>query len=256
MLRTLHLTLFLIVVCGSAFSQGSYRLQGIADPANGHFRQTPDGGYLLSGSYGQSGQFAGMMVVKMAADYSVEWSKVLQSDNGHLDYGIDAIPTPDGGYAVLGATDVEPWKNPVLAKMDYCLIKLDAQGSIQWGKRYGGHRTDLPYELSLTDNGGFLISGYASRGTDVLGNPKPYLVKVDSLGEMEWSFLQQNFSFNITLALLAHPSFQMKGIPTQDGGYFYAISSGEQGFFVKLDSNGQVIWQKSTPMGGSWMGGE
>jgi hypothetical protein len=252
----LQILLALFLCLGQAQAQGSYRLLGIADPSNGHFRQTPDGGYLLSGSYAQGGQNAGMVAVKLDGDFQVQWSKVLQSSNGHLDYGIDAIPTPDGGYAVLGAVDTEPWNNPILAKMDYCLIKLDAAGDIQWAKRYGGNRTDLPYELSLTQDGGFFISGYASRGTDALGNPKPYLVKTDAAGNLEWSFLQQNFAFNITLALLAHPSFQMKGIPTQDGGYCYAVSTGETGFVVKLDQAGQVAWKKSLPMGGSAMGGE
>ena len=230
--------------------------RGAADPTAGHIRPTADGGYLLSGSFANSSGAAGMLVMKVDGSFQTEWTQVLQSSNDHLDYGIDAISTADGGYLVLGAYDTEIWKAPLLAKLDYCLVKLDAQGQIQWAKRYGGSRTDLPYELQATSDGGYLVSGYSSQGTDALGNPQPFLLKVDASGSIVWSRLQRAFAFNITMALLAHPSFQMKAIETADGGVFYGISSGEWGYLVKLDANGAVLWQAQIPMGGGVMGGD
>jgi hypothetical protein len=197
-----------------------------------------------------------MCVVKLDGQFQVQWSKVLQSSDGHLDYAIDAVPTPDGGFALLGAYDTQPWSSPVLAKLDYALLKFDAQGALQWAKRYGGSRTDLPYALHITPDSGFLLSGYTSQGTDLLGNPNPLILKLDAAGNVIWSAWQRNFTYNLAFALLAHPSFQMKAIPTQDGGYFYAISSGEWGYFVKLDAAGGIVWQQQCPMGGAIMGGE
>ncbi|GAB4413867.1 MAG: hypothetical protein OHK0039_21210 [Bacteroidia bacterium] len=229
---------------------------GIGDPAAGHVRQTPDGGYLLSGSYGQGSQAAGICVIKTDAFFQVEWSKIYQSSDNHLDYGIDAIATPDGGYAVLGTYDTEPWNAPLLAKLDYVLLKLDATGAVQWARRYGGSRSDLPFELALTADGGFLLSGYSSQGTDALGIPKPFILRTDANGQVLSSTLQTNFAFNLVVALLARPSFQMKAIETRDGGTVYALSSGEWGYFVKLNADGSIRWQRQIPMGGSALGGE
>lgn len=230
--------------------------QGVADPVSGHIRPTADGGYILSGSYASGGTQAGMLLAKTDADFQVQWSEVLQSSNGHLDYGIDAIETSDGGFLVLGAYDTEIWKAPLLAKLDYCLVKTDAQGNIQWAKRYGGGRTDIPYELSETADGNYIITGYSSQGTSALGNPQPFLLKVTPDGSIIWSRLQRAFAFNITTALAAHPSFTMKSIQTSDGGTFYGISTGELAWLVKMDANGQILWQQKANMGGSVMGGD
>lgn len=230
--------------------------QGVSGPGAGHIRPTTDGGYLLSGSYALESGFAGMLVLKVDGNFQPVWSRVLQSTADHLDYGIDAIETSDGGVLVLGAYDTEIWKAPLLAKLDYCLVKLDNQGQIQWAKRYGSSRTDLPYELSQMADGSYLVSGYSSQGTSGLGNPQPWLIRVDGNGTLLWSHLQTNFTFNIATALLAHPSFQMKAIPTADGGLFYAISSGEWGYLVKWNSQGQIQWQRQLPMGGGIMGGD
>lgn len=229
---------------------------GISDPTTGHIRKTNDGGYLLSGSFGNSGNNAGMLVMKTDGDFQEEWSQVLHSSNDHLDYGIDAIETSDGGYLVLGAYDTEIWKSPLLSKLDYCLVKLDLQGQILWAKRYGGGRTDLPYELSETADGNYLVTGYSSQGTSALGNPQPFLLKVDSAGSIIWSRLQRSFTFNINTALLAHPSFQMKSVQTADGGTFYGISGGELAWFIKMDANGNILWQQKADMGGGVMGGD
>ncbi len=232
------------------------RFIGVSDPTAGHIRRTPDGGYLLSGTYGVKGANAGMLVMKTDGNFQEQWTNVLQSSNGHLDYGIDAIATADGGYLVLGAYDTEIWKAPLLAKLDYCLVKLDAQGEVDWAKRYGASRTDLPYELVETNDGGYLVSGYSSQGSDLLGNPQPFLLKVNANGDLLWSRLQRNFSFNIAMALLARPSFQMKAIETQDGGVFYGISAGEWAYLVKMSANGSILWQSQLPMGGGIMGGD
>ncbi len=238
-------------------SQDIFRqFQGVADPTAGHIRPTADGGYILSGSFAAGGPNAGMLLMKTDDAYDIEWAQVLQSSADHLDYGIDALQTADGGYLVLGAYDTEIWKAPLLAKLDYCLVKTDALGQVQWAKRYGGGRTDVPYEVSETADGHFVITGYSSQGTSGLGNPQPFLLKVDSNGNIIWSRLQRAFPFNITAALLAHPSFQMKSIQTADGGTVYAISGGEHAWMVKLDANGTQLWAKRAPMGGGVMGGD
>lgn len=256
--KILKLTLAIILLLpGYLTAQNLLKqFQGIGDPTAGHVRKTSDGGYILSGTFGIGGTYAGMLVMKTDGDFQEEWSQVLQSSDDHLDYGIDAIETADGGYLVLGAYDTEIWKSPILSKLDYCLIKLDSQGQIVWAKRYGGGRTDLPYELSETADGNYIVTGYSSQGSSGLGNPQPFLLKVDPSGTIIWSRLQRAFTFNIATALLAHPSFQMKSIQTADGGTFYGISGGELAWFIKMDSNGDILWQYKAPMGGGVMGGD
>ncbi len=100
--------------------------------------QTFDGGYILTGAtesndgdVGSNNGSRDFWVVKIDSLGSIEWE---QNYGGfYWDFPESIKQTPDLGYVVLGITRIS---NSV--KLDYQVYKLDANGNIEWQKRYGG----------------------------------------------------------------------------------------------------------------------
>lgn len=127
------------------------------------------------------------------------------------------ITTADGGFAVLGFSnstngDLEGKALPV---NDYWLLKLDAEGELDWSKTYGGSKDDRGQSLVQTQDGGYALTGYAmSDDGDASVNKgfhDNWVVKVDGQGEIEWErsygFSGHDHSYDI--------------LDTGDGGFFF-----------------------------------
>ncbi|MCK5020640.1 MAG: right-handed parallel beta-helix repeat-containing protein, partial [Candidatus Peribacteraceae bacterium] len=63
--------------------------------------------------------------------------------------------TSDGGYIVTGST-----KSYTEGSEDIWVLKLDANGTIEWQKNYGNSSSDLSMEIQETTDGGFIIGGW------------------------------------------------------------------------------------------------
>ncbi len=130
-----------------------------------------------------------------------------------------------------------------------------AQPAISWQKSLGGSANDNGFSVQQTIDGGYIIAGETgSTDGQVTGNHGGYdawVVKLDALGNIEWQK---------ALGGSGHDSATCVR-QTFDGGYILAGSSnsndgqvsGNHGvndyWVVKLDTDGQIVWQKS--LGGS-----
>ena len=136
---------------------------------------------------------------------------------------------------------------------DYWLIKSDTSGNILWTKTYGGVDEEDASDMKQTPDGGFILFGSTSTisvSGEVVGNHGGYdfwLVKIDSLGTIEWSKCLggscDDEAYKIDL--------------TQDGGFIcigYSCSNDgdvtvNHGMYdiwiVKLDQTGTILWQNS-----------
>ncbi|MBN1280012.1 MAG: hypothetical protein JXA00_00010 [Candidatus Thermoplasmatota archaeon] len=131
----------------------------------------------------------------------------------------------------------------------------------EWNKTFGGpNLDDAAYDVQQTNDGGYIIAGYAKSLGIALWNP--WLIKTDSQGTMEW---------NTTFDYYALPSVSGRIWSVQqtaDDGYilgctFYNATlqnSGEtrlgtrmtQGFLsstvlIKTDSQGHEEWNRTYP---------
>jgi hypothetical protein len=136
--------------------------------------QTSDGGYAIAGytkSFG-AGE-ADVYVVKLDAKGNLQWTKTIggkAEDEGH-----SLIQTSDGGYAIAGHT-----KSFGAGEADVYVVKLDANGNLQWTKTIGGKGWDEGHSLIQTSDGGYAIAGYTeSFGA---GWKDVYVVKLDKNG--------------------------------------------------------------------------
>jgi hypothetical protein len=131
--------------------------------------------------------------------------------------------------------------------LDVYVVKLNANGNLQWTKVIGGKKEDLGLSLIQTSDGGYAIAGktnsFGAGGLDV------YVVKLNANGNLQWTK---------TIGAKNKYSSKPSLIQTSDGGY--AISGDTKSFgagetdicIVKLDKNGNACCAVSqTPQVGS-----
>ena len=122
---------------------------------------------------------------------------------------------------------------------------------IDWSKHYGGRKHDGANDLRQTTDGGFIAAGYSrSQDQDLSGNAGLadfWVVKLDSLGEMEWQKSFGGSDNDIASSVQQTP----------DGGYIVAGGSvsfdgqvtGNHGledvWILRLDAGGNLLWAKT-----------
>jgi len=195
--------------------------------------QTSDGGYVIAGSTKSFGAGeADVYVVKLDANGNLQWTKTIGGPSD--EEGNSIIQTSDGGYAITGYTT-----SFGAGKGDVYVVKLDANGNLQWTKTIGGKNPDIGYSLIQTSDGGYAITG--STTSFGAGKGDVYVVKLDANGNLQWT------------KTIGGPSDEEGSsiIQTSDGGYAIAgtTSFPEERIFgfayvVKLNANGRLQWAK------------
>ncbi len=191
--------------------------------------QTVDGGFALAG-----GRNYDMWLVKIDRNGSVQWHKVYGGVKKETAYAL--VQTTDGGFALAGTTS-----SYGAGGDDIWLVKTNTSGEIQWQKTYGSIYDDFTSTLIQTDDGNIVLAGNIASPTSA--SHSTYLVKINSNGVMKW-----NQTYNISQYSLNYALIQ-----TNDNGFGLAgwilpslpITVGEEMWFVKTDSNGNVQWNQT-----------
>jgi hypothetical protein len=109
---------------------------------------------------------------------SVEAASIWTQAYGGIasDWAYSVVETPDGGFAIAGAThSFSTGPFPYLLP-DFWLVKTDALGNMQWNRTYAD---GVAYSLIATSDGGYALAGYT--GSSGVGSAF-LLVKTDELG--------------------------------------------------------------------------
>ncbi len=103
--------------------------------------------------------------------------------------------TTDGGYILGGysASGISGNKaQNTWGGSDYWIVKIDSLGNKQWDKDFGGTNGEYLNKISLTYDGGYLLSGNSGSGIsgdkteNNMGTLQTWIVKIDSLGNKQW----------------------------------------------------------------------
>ena len=116
-----------------------------------------DGGYVLAGTHGTVAQNSTMDIYLYKFDPfgTLEWSKRYGGSN--TDIIRDVKATPDGGFVMAGNTlSFSP------GGWNYLLIKVDSLGNVEWSNTYDSGSTDYCWDVQLTSDSGFVMSGHAA----------------------------------------------------------------------------------------------
>jgi hypothetical protein len=260
-------------------------LGGSSGDGAASIKMTADGGYILvAGTDSNDGDVTGhhgygdIWIVKLSQTGVIQWQKCLGGSGD--DHPVSIQQTTDGGYIVLGTTtsndgDVSGWHAAYdfsgWPLGDYWVVKLNNAGAIQWQKCLGGSQEETfvtPTIQQTTDGGYILIGATRSNDGDVSGwHPgfdlngpvtDVWVVKLNSAGAIEWQKCLGGSGMDVGNSIYQTP----------DGGYILTASTGSNngdvsgwhpgfhpwapwpdGWVVKLDNVGAILWQKC--LGGS-----
>ena len=206
-------------------------------------RETSDGGFIVCGTTATYGSGSDdVYVLKISSVGSLSWSAVIGTA-GANEAGREVQQTSDGGYIVAGYTD-----GSGTSFYDVYLIKLNATGTVQWKKTYGGSSYDFAYTVEQTTDGGFVLG--ATTNSFGAGNWDAYLIKTDAAGILQWSK---------TYGMSGEDRVQCAR-QTSDGGYILCGRSSSFGAgnfdatLHKTDVNGNLQWTKGFGGGGDDQG--
>jgi gliding motility-associated-like protein len=220
-------------------------------------KATPDGGFILAATtFSNDGDAAGnhgaddILLIKLKADRSVQWRKVLGGSN---EDGLhDLQLTSDGGFIAAGFTksrdgDVTELKG----QSDYWVIKLNAAGTVEWQRTYGGSNNDVASSVKQTSDGGFIVAGYTSSNNgDVTNNhivnvQDAWILKLDASGQILWQQCyggtDAEFAYDIDLA---PGGFIFTGYARSRDGDLSVNKGVQDAWIVKLGINGNIEWQQ------------
>jgi hypothetical protein len=205
--------------------------------------QTSNGDLLVVGSTmsndgdvtGLHGNSQDVWVVKLNLSGQIIWQKCYGGMNGEFPNKI--LISNDGGFYISASTtsnDSDVSGNH--GQLDYWLFKADSSGMIQWQKCFGGMFFEQSNSINKTSDGGFVIGGVATINDGIVsgthGFDDFFLIKIDSLGNYEWSKCLggsfQDDAFAVTEAL--------------DGGFVIAGTTESNDGDITLNHGNKDIW--------------
>jgi len=198
-------------------------------------KQTADNGYIIAGDESipdYMGLFINnALIIKTDQNGVEQWRQSL--GNSGNDVATSVQQTLDGGFIVAGYTNSE------YTNTDFWIVKLDAEGIVQWEQTYGGNNTDRARSITQTSDGGYILVGVSD--SFGLGDTDCLIVKFDNTGMFEWEQILGNDDDDTGYSIQ----------PTLDDGFIIAGYTKPYETFLqgniwinKIDENGILLWDK------------
>jgi hypothetical protein len=216
-------------------------------------KQTNDGGFIVSaqaasndGDVSNNKSHNGYWLIKLDINGNLKWSKTFEGIN--LERTNNVQQTTDGGYLIVGGSQtINSYNAGTRSNIDYWVVKLQANGNLNWQKTYGGSGNDQANCIQKTNDGHYIIAGYtfSSDGdiTRLDGGSDAWVLKIDDLGNI----LQQT-----TIGTNDHETAYNIS-QTHNNNLLIAGSSqnnngGEERIFIAaLNTNFTLLWQQQIP---------
>lgn len=219
-------------------------------------QQTIDEGFVcLINTNSADGDFStnygsdDIWIVKLNTNGELEWQRSL--GGSMFEIGRSISLTSDGGFIIAATSssddfDVETNQGAV----DIWIVKLNNTGDIQWQKSYGGSLSDSSNDIEVTADGGYIVAGQTmSSDGDVLGsngNGDAWCIKLDSLGNIEWSKCYGGTvnEFFTTVRELGSNGYVFLGSTNSQDGDITNPKGLRDMWIVKTDILGVIEWER------------
>ncbi len=236
-------------------------LGGSSGETANSIEQTFDGGFITAGySWSVNGDVTGnhglsdYWIVKLDDAGNVLWEKAFGGSENDVAWAMEQ--TADSGFIIVGYSRSADGDIPVNKGLtDYCIMKLDASGNLTWQRSFGGSEDDWAYAVQQTTDLGFIVAGFSkSSDGDVTVNQGDWdywIVRLDVNGNMMWQKSVGGSDEDEAYAVIQTPDggFAVAGGSDSDDGDVSGNHGDDDYWIVRLDSMGNMLWQKS--FGGS-----
>jgi hypothetical protein len=252
--------------------QWVWTLGGIDSDGANAVAATPDGGWVIGGSYSDSiavgnvnlkskGQ-TDALLVKLAASGDIEWIK---SYGGRYKDTILHVAVDGNGnvYTAGHFADVADFGGKPLtahggSDNDIVLAKYDRNGDHVWSKNFGNEFNDVAGGLAVDPAGNItLVGSFENKGPisfgsgdehTSLGESDAYVARFNTDGKLEWAHSFGAEREDVAWGVAADAA----GNTVTTGWFQNSVDFGKGGtiaskgnkdvFAIKYDSKGQVVW--------------
>jgi hypothetical protein len=239
-------------------------LGGSNDDMANDIIQTSDGGYIIAGnSSSNNGDVAGnhgnsdFWIVKLDNNGNIQWQKCYGGTGIDIAYSIKEAS--QGGYIIAGEIKNYSSSNGDIigyngGDSDAWVIKISSTGGLEWQKCFGSTSTDLAKEISITNDGGFILTGstnsYYGQGNHGasmgVGSTKDFwVVKADNNGNTQWQKLYGGSNDDMANCIIktSDNGYIIVGTSNSNNGDLFGNIDGRI-WVVKIDVSGNISWQK------------
>jgi hypothetical protein len=231
---------------------------GTGTEGSTYIERTNDGGFILGGTTQSNDMDVSLnhgdndfWAVKLDNTGTIQWEKTFGGSMDEQMY--DIHQTLDGGYIMVGAaTSVDGNVNVNNGGYDAWIVKIDANGTLQWQHDFGG--TDEDWFMSVTQNAdsSYLAVGYTSSADGDIdinqteGYRDALLVKFTPSGNYAWERLYGGPGDDEMEAVKpVGNGYIVAGGTAYGGGDVLDFKGGLADVWVlRLDSLGDVLWNK------------
>lgn len=164
--------------------------------------QTSDNGYIVAGTSNSSitgdktensrGQ-EDYWILKLDTVGNILWQKTIGGNK--KDDLSTMIITNDGGYLLTGSSksNISGDKNEDCEGIDdFWIVKLNANGEIEWQNTIGGSDIDISTSIIQTSDNGYLVGGYSKsnisgkKTENSMGMEDYWIIKLNNDGSIAW----------------------------------------------------------------------
>ncbi len=261
---------FVVALSKSGEVQWAWNFGGIDSDGANCIAATPDGGWVVGGSFSMTGQF-GMttsfksrggtdaMLLKLSAGGELEWAK--QFGGAYADSISHLAVDAQGNIVIQGQfKDVADWGGEKLkagggSDNDVVLAKYDLNGDHVWSKRFGNAFNDVAGGVTVDPAGNITMVGSFDKsisfaeGADYQsgGESDVFIARFAPTGTFEWArtygsdredvgfgVAADGFGNTVTTGWFQGAVEFGKGMLTSKGN--------KDVFVLKLDAKGALVW--------------
>ena len=172
-----------------------------------------------------------VFATRLGPDGEIVWSKAIGGPGRDLAEAV--CPAEDGGVFIAGMTT-----SAGRGAEDVLVLKLSAEGRLQWAATFGGAETDAAFDICPAGDGAAVCGVTTSSGA---GLSDVYVIRVGTDGRQLWSrtFGGERIDRGQSICAL------------DDGGLVVAGGTSSYGagnvdmYVLRLDSTGREIWSSA-----------
>ena len=234
---------------------------GTVDGCGYSISPTSGGGLLITGgSSSDDGDFKGkwkglndIFILELDRSGRILWSRII----GGTDYeqGNSVRRSFDGGVIITGYTMSKDgdFTGMSTVSSDIIVTNLDKDGRILWNKTIGGSGFERGHSVSLTSDGGLLVTGFTTSSDGDFegmnrGGMDIFVIKVDRSGDTQWkrTFGGNDDDGGTSITSTLDGGVLVTGSTLSNNYDFEDVNMGQQDIVVlNLDSKGDMVWKRT-----------